>query len=300
MPSEPTTNALRELLVHQLESWLPAARHRSRRATVALAYAHRDVDSAEAALRLVAGQADRLPGFRLTVLVLADAAADLPARLGPIEAGLPADVAVHVVPGDPSRLPVALKAAGAAGAPLFSFVDAGTGAAGAPDAAVLRAAAGGRPAEVLLRAGRAARAALDAVGFPLVTQVDLAAADGPAESITFGTGSDRSLEAFKEALWAAADLAAVRLGDPAGPPWDVAGEPELDPLGRELVAELARGGPRTVTELRRHALLATVHRSSDALRALTDLLAAGAVTRDPAEGRLGGDVIISPSAGASA
>ncbi|RKN13553.1 hypothetical protein D7147_30935 [Micromonospora musae] len=300
MPSDPTTTALRELLVRQLESWLPAARQRSRRATVALAYAHRDVDSAEAALRLVAGQADRLRGLRLTVLVLADAAADLPARLGPVEAGLPADVAVHVVPGDPSRLPVALKAAGAAGAPLFSFLDADAGTAGVPDAAVLRAAAGGRPAEVLLRAGRAARVELDAVGFPLVTQVELAAVDGPTESVTFGTGSDRSLEAFKEALWTAGDLAGVRLGDPGGQLHDVAGDPDLDPLGRELLAELARTGPRTITELRRHALLATVHRSSDAQRVLTDLLAAGVVTRDPAEGRLGGDVIISPSAGAPA
>ncbi|TYB93501.1 hypothetical protein FXF53_27925 [Micromonospora sp. WP24] len=298
MPSDPTTTALRELLVRQLESWLPAARQRSRRATVALAYTRRDVDSAEAALRLVAGQADRLSGLRLTVLVLADAAADLPARLGPIEAGLPADVAVHVVPGDPSRLPVALKAAGAAGAPLFSFLDAGDAAG--PDAAVLRAAAGGRPAEVLLRAGRAARVELDAVGFPLVTQVELAAADGPTESVTFGTGSDRSLEAFKEALWTAADVAGVPLGDPGGRLHDVAGDPDLDPLGRELLAELARTGPRTVTELRRHALLATVHRSSDAQRVLTDLLAAGVVTRDPAQGRLGGDVTISPSAGAPA
>ncbi|MEV4812220.1 hypothetical protein [Micromonospora avicenniae] len=296
MPTDPTAAALRELLVRQLETWLPTALHRSRRATVALAYAHRDVDSAEAALRLVAGQADRLRGLRLTVLVLADAVTDLPARLGPIEAGLPADVAVHVVPGDPSRLPVALKAGGAAGAPLFSFVDAG-GAAGVPDAAVLRAAAGGRPAEILLRAGRGARAQLDAAGFPLVTEVDLVPAAGETASITFGTGSDRSLEAVKESLWAAAD---VRLRDPAGRLPDTGPDPELDPLGRELLAELARTGPRTVTELRRHALTATVYRSSDAQRALTDLLAAGVVTRDPAEGRLGGDVVITPSAGTAA
>src|SRR5207237_6032637 len=99
---------------------LPGALHRSRRATLALAYAGDDDGGAEAALRVVAGFTDRLRGRRLTVLVLGESA-DLPARLGPVEATLPADVAVHVVPGRPDRLPVAVKAAGAAGAPLFTM-----------------------------------------------------------------------------------------------------------------------------------------------------------------------------------
>ena len=121
MPTDRTTDFLRELLVRQLTTWLPAALHRSRRATIALAGA--DAGSAEAALRLVAAHGDQVRGRQVTVLVLADAAADLPARLGPIEAELPAEVTVHLLPGDPYRLPVAVKAAGAAGAPLFSFVD---------------------------------------------------------------------------------------------------------------------------------------------------------------------------------
>ncbi|MGW1489320.1 hypothetical protein ACWCOX_30660, partial [Micromonospora parva] len=37
MPTDRTTDFLRELLVRQLTTWLPAALHRSRRATVALA-----------------------------------------------------------------------------------------------------------------------------------------------------------------------------------------------------------------------------------------------------------------------
>ncbi|MFJ8689810.1 hypothetical protein [Micromonospora wenchangensis] len=275
------------LLVRQLDHWLPGALHRSRRATLALAYAG-DPGTAEAALRVVAGFADRLRGRRLTVLVLADGGPELPARLGVVEAGLPGDVAVHVVPGDPGRLPVVLKAAGAAGAPLLTLVDGA-----APEPALLAATATGRPAEVLLTTtATTLRPALTAAGFPLVTEVELVPADGtPARLVAFGTGLDKSLEAFKEALWATAD-ATVGYLDPAGGLLDVEADPPTGPLRDALLAELTRHGPRTVTELRRHTLTATAYRAGDAGRALTDLLDAGAVTRDPEHGRLGGDVLI--------
>ncbi|MGK5518082.1 hypothetical protein ACSNN9_01860 [Micromonospora sp. URMC 107] len=287
----PTDAVLRELLVRHLETWLPGALHRARRATLALAYAGGDAGSAEAALRVVAGHADRLRGRQLTVLVLAHDTGELPARLGAVEAELPAGVAVHLVPGGPARLPVAVKAAGAAGAPLLSVVDDDDA-----DSAVLTAAAAGKPADVLLAtaAGTPARAALAGAGFPLTTGVELVPADGaPARLLAFATGSDKSLEAFKEALWAVDGAAGVRYRDPAGRLLDVVPAPEPGPLRRELLAELARSGPRTVTELRRHALTATAYRSSDAVRALTGLLDAGEAARDPEHGRLGGDVVIS-------
>ncbi|WP_420118954.1 MarR family transcriptional regulator [Micromonospora sp.] len=281
------------LLVRQLHHWLPGALHRSRRATLALAYAG-DPGSAEAALRVVAGFADRLRGRRLTVLVLADGGPELPARLGVVEAGLPGDVAVHVVPGDPARLPAVLKAAGAAGAPLLTLLDGA-----APTPALLAATTTGRPAEVLLTGtGTDLRPALTAAGFPLVAEVELVPADGtPARLVAFGTGLDKSLEAFKDALWATdaggADSIAVRYRDPAGGLLDVGADPVTGPLRDELLAELTRHGPRTVTELRRHALTATAYRAGDAGRALAELLDAGLVTRDPEHGRLGGDVLIS-------
>ncbi|MEU7616785.1 hypothetical protein AB0M91_31865 [Micromonospora rifamycinica] len=281
---------LRELLVRQLDHWLPGALHRSRRATLALSYAG-DPGTAEAALRVVAGFADRLRGRRLTVLVLAGDDPGLPTRLGAVEAGLPADVAVHVVPGDPARLPVALRAAGAAGAPLLTLIDGA-----APDPALLAATTTGRPAEVLLTAAPTAtlRPALTAAGFPLVAEVELVPADGsPARLVTFGSGLDKSLEAFKEALWTAASSGPVRYRDPAGGLREAVVPPPAGPLADELLAELARHGPRTVTELRRHALTATAYRAVDAGGALTGLLDTGAVTRDPAHGRLGGDVLIS-------
>ncbi|MEU1887615.1 hypothetical protein [Micromonospora sp. WMMD987] len=281
---------LRELLVRQLDHWLPGALHRSRRATLALSYAG-DPGTAEAALRAVAGFADRLRGRRLTVLVLAGAGPELPSRLGAVEAGLPADVAVHVVPGDPARLPVVLRAAGAAGAPLLTLIDGA-----APDPALLAATTTGRPAEVLLTAAPTTtlRPALAAAGFPLVAEVELVPVDGsPARLVAFGSGLDKSLEAFKEALWTAASAGTVRYRDPAGGLHAAVVPPPAGPLADELLAELSRRGPRTVTELRRHALTATAYRAVDAGGALTALLDTGAVTRDPAHGRLGGDVLIS-------
>jgi hypothetical protein len=68
-------------------------------------------------------------------------------------------------------------------------------------------------------------------------------------------------------------------------------------LRRELLAHLAATGGCTVTELRRYTLTDTVYRSADTTAALTSLLTAGAVTRDPSTGRLGGDVRISITSG---
>lgn len=294
---------VRELLGRQLEAWLSRAVAQGRPSVVALAYGPGALlaatDSAEMVLGVLAEHAGQLRGRQLTVLVLADGSEELPARLGAIEATLPAEIAVHLVPGGPARLPVAVKAAGATGAPLLSYLDG----AGAHDPGVLAASAAGRPAELLLvteaipaaaASAGSVRAGLTGAGFPLTTQVDLVAVDGSAaRRLAFGTGHDRSLEAFKENLWAVDDDAAVRYRDPADPSGqllDIAPDPES--LGQELLAELARSGPRTVTELRRHALTATAYRSVDVQRALTGLLRRGAAVRDPEHGRLGGDVII--------
>ncbi|MGW0215135.1 hypothetical protein ACWDXH_12150 [Micromonospora chokoriensis] len=289
MSTDRTTDFLRELLVRQLTTWLPAALHRSRRATVAIVGT--DAGSAEAALRLVAAHGDQVRGRQVTVLVLADSAA-LPARLGPIEAELPAEVTVHLLSGDPNRLPVAVKAAGAAGAPLFSFVDL----PGAVTPKLLAAAANGRAGELLLHTGDSARDALVSAGFPLVAEVAPVLPDGEAAGvIAFGSRSDRSLEAVRDALWAVGADLDVRYRDPQDPTGvtvGVVGDPELEPLARELLAELRRGGSRPVTELRRHTLTATVYRATDANRALTDLLDAGDVHRDREAGRLAGDEII--------
>ncbi|AEB43759.1 MULTISPECIES: hypothetical protein [Micromonospora] len=269
-----------------LGGWLTGACQRARRATLAIVYAGDDARPAEIALRVIGEHGDRLRGCRLSVLVLADGTEDLPARLGAVEAQLPPQVAVHLMPGAPGapgRLSVALRAAGAAGAPVLSYL--GTG--GALDPATLAAAATGRPAEVLVLsgAGTSLRPALADAGFPLVTEVELA---DPAGRIGFGTGSDRNLEALKEAVWATG--AALR--DPDGVPLRADLPVDVAPLAGVLLAELVRHGPRTVTELRRHAVTDTAYRATDAVRALTGLLDAGQVSRDPEQGRLGGDVLV--------
>ncbi|MEW2427724.1 hypothetical protein AB0877_06900 [Micromonospora sp. NPDC047644] len=290
MPTDRTTDFLRELLVRQLTTWLPAALHRSRRATVALAGV--DAAAAEAALRLVGGHGDQVRGRQVTVLVLADGAPELPTRLGPIEADLPAEVTVHLLPGDAYRLPVAVKAAGAAGAPLFSFVDL----PGAVTPKVLTATANGRTGELLLHTGDSARDVLVSAGFPLVAEVVPVLPGGEtAGVVAFGSRSDRSLEAVRDALWAVGAQFAVRLRDPLDPTGttvDVVNDPDLEPLAHELLAELRAGGPRQVTELRRHTLVATVYRAADANRALTSLLDAGVLSRDRETGRLAGDETI--------
>ncbi|WP_308215619.1 hypothetical protein [Salinispora arenicola] len=385
---------VRDILGRQLEAWLTRVVVRGRPSVVALAFGQgallAAVDSAEVVLGVLAQHADRLRGRQLTVLVLADGNEELPARLGALEATLPAGVAVHLVPGGPARLPVAVKAAGAAGTPLLSYLD-GTGAT---DPAVLAAGAAGRPGELLLvtdtnfpgvtdtdlpsvtdtdrpgaasapvvpasampasampastgpvhappasavpasavpasaapgsappvpgpptsdapastapgsalpapgppaRVSGSVQASLVRAGFPLATQVDLVPIDGSsARRLALGTGHDRSLEAFKDILWTVDEDAGIRYRDPADPAQHllhIAADPEPGPLCRELLAELARTGPRTVTELRRHALTATPYRSIDVRRALTEMLTSGAATRDPEHGRLGGNVVI--------
>ncbi|MFI6819688.1 hypothetical protein ACIBJE_01895 [Micromonospora sp. NPDC050187] len=300
MPRDPYDAVLCGLLARQLDTWLTGALRRSRRVTLALAYAGPVGGTVEAALGALTDAADRVHGRRVTVVAVG-VDPDLPARLGAVTSRLPADVAVYPVPGAPDRLPVALKAAGAAGAPTFTVLadPAGVVLGGPAAMPLLTAAAAGRPADLLLAvpADAGGPAALHRAGFPLVTGVETSPADDePARLLALGTGSDRNLEAGKEAIWQVGATAGFRYRDLDGVARDLTAAPDADRLGALLVAELARSGPRTVTELRRHVLTATPYRAADAVRALTVLLDAGTVIREPADGRLGGDVLIHPVA----
>jgi hypothetical protein len=116
--------------------------------------------------------------------------------------------------------------------------------------------------------------------------------------VAFATTSGKSLESFKEALWAVDEFAGVRLRDPADPERhliDISLSPHPGPLRRELLAHLAEVGSATVTELRTFTLTDTVYRAADATRVLHALVDSGAVTRRPEHGRLGGDVEITGS-----
>jgi hypothetical protein len=73
---------------------------------------------------------------------------------------------------------------------------------------------------------------------------------------------------------------------------DIALEPNPGALRREILQRL-RAGDLSVTELKRFALTDTVYRAADAQKVIAALLSSGALRRTPAEGRLGGDVVIS-------
>lgn len=142
------------------------------------------------------------------------------------------------------------------------------------------------------------RGALQRAGFPLISLVELVADADPAgdgELMAFATSSGKALEGFKEALWAVDEYAGVRYRDPADPerhPLDISLNPHPGPLRRELLRHIADVREATVTDLKTFALTETVYRAADATRVLGALVAAGAVTRRPAQGRLGGDVVI--------
>lgn len=298
-----TAGVLRELLVRYLETWTPGALHAARRATFAQGWrVAADAAGAEAALRVFGEYGDRMRGRQLSVLLVAPDAAGLPRRLDAVPT--PPEVGVYPVPGTgPDQLAVALSAARSAGSPLLVYLD--TTPPPADPAATARAVravrAAGRPAELILLAPAGGwpetRATMADAGFPLTAGVELVepAAGADAVLVGFATGLAKNLEAFKNALWAVDEYAGVRYRDPqdpAGHLLDIALEPHPGPLRRELLAHLATAGARTVTELRRFTLTGTVYRAGDTMRALSALLAAGAVRRTPGHGRLSGDVVI--------
>lgn len=291
----------RELLVRQLDAWLPAALHRSRRATFAQVHAVADDATAEAAVRAIAEFADRLRGRRLAVPILAPSTDGLAQRLAEVQQELrtPPELSVHVAAGGADELPAVLTAVTAAGAPVLAYVDAVGGPT--PTELVVASVASGRPAELLLALDSPAapgidhRALLPAAGFPLLTEVELVDRAGASEMVVFATSLGKSLEAFKDALWAVDEYAGVRYRDPHDPDahlLDISLSPHPGPLRRQLLAHLSSVGPCSVADLRRFTLTETVYRTGDTMRALTALLTGGRVTRDPAHGRLGGDVII--------
>lgn len=286
----------RELLVRHLEAWAPAALHRARRVIYAHGYADADGGAgAEAAMRVLVEQADLVRGRELSMVAVGADVSALGERL--TSASREAGAGLVVLPvsgGTDARLAVALKAAGATRVPLLGWLDAAS-ASETPSPAAVAALSAGKPAEVLLTLRPGVSAEPYRAGWPLFTQVELATGDEPGELLVYGTASGKSLEAFKEALWAVDEFAGVRYRDPGDPDRhliDISLAPHPGPLRRELLAHLARVGSATVTELRTFALTETVYRAADATRVLHTLIDAGAVTRRPDHGRLGGDVAI--------
>jgi hypothetical protein len=266
MAPGPHTAVKQELLVRYLDFWTPAALGAVRRAT----YLDRSPHGAVAAVRVFTEFADLLAGRALDMLV----AGPLPPEPG--VDGL----RVRAAPAD-------LTGAVRQG-PLLAHVE------GAVEERLLAAVGAVRGGEVLLVSDPVAgdpRPPLYAAGFGFAAAVELVDEAGRAQLLRFATSAARSLERFKDELWAVDQFAGVRYRDPAEPdavPLDISIEPHPGPLRRALLAHLATGGSRTVGELREYALTRTLYRPADVARALHPLLARGALTREPQRGRLTG------------
>ncbi len=283
------------MLVRYLDTWVPTALHASKRLTFVQAWpGDADVDAAESVLRVFAEFADRFGGHRVSLVFVAPSPGDIAARLAAVQAELrtPAALSVHPVAGQAeSHLPAVLTAAQAAGAPIFAYVHT-------DDDLPVRAVAAGKPAEFLALTGIGRHdddaAALRAAGFPLVSMVELVT-DDEAKLLIFGTGSVRSLEAFKNALWQLDEWAGVRIRDPHdadGHLLDISLHPHPGPLRRQILAYLRADGAHTVTEIRRFALTDTVYRVADVTDVLTALVTSGSAKREPPTGRLAGDTVV--------
>lgn len=261
-----------ELLVRYLDAWTPAALHKSKKAVFVSWGA---VDSAQTALRVFGEFADLLESRTVTMLVPSGiTAADLPAVPG---------VDVSVVDGT-LKVP--------AGSVFGWFDDQGL--------ADVSTVAGVRGAEVLIACSPGSD--VDP-GLPLSCRVELVDTAGSAELLVFATSAEKSLERFKEELWALDEYAGIQFRDPAdaeGELSDISVVAHLGPLRRCLMRRLATGDGATVADLRLWTLHDTMFRAGDATRAVQALLAAGAVTREPAAGRLSPDTLIRLRANASA
>ncbi len=281
--ADPHTAVSREVLVRYLDAWTPSVLRSHRRAT----YVEAGRDDA-AALRVFGEFADRLAGHELDVVLLCT---------GTTSTDTPPGLSVRTV-DDPEDL--------AATGPVLAHLDATDGGVLDEPTAwrVVASLLPGKGREVLLALPpatadqvRAHRARLRDAGLPFAVTVELADDDGNTRLLLFATGSDKHLTTFKNELWAADEFAGIRYRDPRDAEHalvDISLTPQLLPLRRVLLAELARRGTCTVADLQRHTLHETIYRPADTIGVLTTAASAGAIAREPAKGRLSPKTVVRP------
>lgn len=292
---DPHATVKRELLVRYLDAWTSAVSRSHRSAT----YIECALGGAAAdALRVFGEFADRLTGHQLDVVVVGAPAESLTPVLR--ELGEPPGVAVHSV--DNSG---ALAVAGPALAHLDVVGESVLDERAAWRLAAELARAKGR--EVLLTVPPVTaeqvdehRARLRSAGLSYVVAVELVDDQDQAQLLMFATGARKHLATFKDELWAVDEFAGVRYRDPRddeGALVDISLTPQLTPLRRMLLAELARRGSCSVAELQDHTLLRTVYRPAEVMRVLQSAASAGSITRDPEKGRLTPRTVVGHAAG---
>ena len=132
------------------------------------------------------------------------------------------------------------------------------------------------------------RQSLRQAGFTFVVSFEMLDEQGHDLHLVFGTAHRAGLEKMKNAMWTVDPAGGVRFRDPSDPEQgllDFTLAPDLGPLTRSLLAALGRG-PRTLAELKDHALVETVYRPAHARKVVHKLLRQGAVERSPAGGHL--------------
>ncbi len=279
--ADPHTAVLREVLVRYLDAWTPSVLRSHRRAT----YVEAGRDDV-AALRVFGEFADRLAGHELDVVLL---------RAGATPEDTPPGLSVRTV-DDPEDLTVT--------GPVLAHLDATDGGVLDEPTAwrVVDSLLPGKGREVLLALPpasaeqvRAHRARLRDAGLPYAVTVELADDDGNTRLLLFATGSDKHLTTFKNELWSADEFAGIRYRDPRDAEHalvDISLTPQLLPLRRVLLDELTRRGSCTVADLQRHTLHETIYRPADTIGVLTSAASAGAITREPAKGRLSPKTVV--------
>jgi len=132
-------------------------------------------------------------------------------------------------------------------------------------------------------------------GLSHLARVELVDASGAAETLVFGTRSEKALETFKSALWALDEYAGIRYRDPSDGGHtllDISLQPNLRPLRRMLAGHLRSGGQAALSELRTWALHETIYRPEDATRAVQAMVTAREAERTPSTGRLSPTTLI--------
>ncbi|MQA63836.1 MAG: hypothetical protein GEU86_20745 [Actinophytocola sp.] len=280
---DPHTAVKTELLVRYLDVWTPTVLRSHRRATYVDCG---DGGHAVAALRVFGEFADRLVGHQLDVVVHLTPEEPLMAVLR--ELGEPPglslrslDVTDHTVAG-----------------PVLAHLDL-VGEAPLDEATAWRLVASmarNKAAEVLLVVPPVApervldlRRRLRDAGLGYAVHVELTDREGRAQLLLFATKVKKHLVTFKDAMWAADEYAGIRYRDPRDPEHilvDIALRPQLHPLRRVLLDELARRGRCSVADLQQHTLTETIYQPADALRVLASAATGGTIDREPAKGRL--------------
>jgi hypothetical protein len=279
MTSDPHRAISQELLIRYLDAWLPATLHGHKRVT----YVDTGPESAAAAARVVAEFSDVLARHTVTMVVGGTERAD------EVHERPPDGLTVVATTGP---LLTALRDAKALNTPMFGWLRWPV------PGELLSTVAGGKAAEVvLIGAEAAAESLLTKAGLSRLARVDLVDAEGEAERLCFATATEKSLEKFKDELWALDEYGGIRLRDPHDPDGallDISVSPQLGPLRRALLAQVEATGGATVAELRSWTLHETVYRVADATKAIQALIASGMVSRTPPGGRLSAETTIAP------